>query len=156
MVVICLKSQVQEDRGGPTAALREKETQSALWWLGQPSWRQGQILDTDPRGPDRLADELEHLNFVHAPDRVWAPAWEVQGHEQHNVVAEAASSIFGDMVQPYLTYQRGSMRTRGTEVPFEPSWVWSKMRALCCYRSQIELDATRAWFVDDTLREYVP
>jgi hypothetical protein len=156
MVVICLRSQVQEDRGGPTAAVREKETQSALWWLGRPTWRQGQILDTDPLASDKLLDELEQLDYVHAPARVWAPAYEEDGHEQHNVVANVAAAIFCSRVQPYLTYRRGQMRTRGTEVPFEPPWVWSKMRALCCYRSQIELENTRPWFMGDTLREYVP
>lgn len=154
-VVICFKSQVQEDRGGPTARVREMETEGALWWLGGPSWRQLQIRDTDPRGHDKLLDEFEQLDYVHAPERVWAPAWEEGGHEQHNSVSSAAYSIFGDRVIPYLTYKRGSMRTRGTEVPFEPSWVVKKMRALCCYASQIELENTRAWFMDDTLREYL-
>ena len=157
MVIICLKSQVQEDRGGPTADTREKETQSALWWLGQPTWKQLTTLDTDYAVmADRLLDDFETLDYVHAPERIWAPAFEAGGHDQHNLVAFAAAAVWGMKVQPYLTYVRGSMRTRGTQVPFEPSWVYSKMRALCCYRSQIELDATRPWFMDDTLREYVP
>jgi hypothetical protein len=79
------------------------------------------------------------------------------GHEQHNLVAEVARTIFGDRVQPYLTYVRGQMRTRGTEVPFEPQWVSRKLRALACYESQIALTGnTQPWFMDDTLREYVP
>jgi LmbE family N-acetylglucosaminyl deacetylase len=155
-VVICFKSQVQEDRYGIFAATREKETERALWNLGVPSMIQSEILDTDPRGPEKLLDELAQLDRVHAPERVWAPAYEEDGHEQHNVVSYAANGIFGNRVQPYLTYRRGSMRTRGTEVYFRPDWVIRKMRALCCYESQIALDNTRPWFMDDTLREYVP
>lgn len=156
MVVICLRSQVQEDRGGPSAETREKETQSALWWLGQPTWKQLTTPDTDPNAADKLHDDFETLDYVHAPERVWAPAYEADGHDQHNLVTFVAHAVFGMKVQPYLTYKRGSMRTRGHEVSYEPSWVHQKMRALCCYRSQIELDATRPWFMDDTLREYVP
>ena len=59
-------------------------------------------------------------------------------------------------MQPYLTYKRGSMRSRGTEVPFEPKWAWLKLRALACYQSQVELENTMPWFIDDTFREYVP
>ncbi len=162
MVIICLRSQVQEDRYGILASTREKETQSALWWLGQPTWKQCMTLDNDPNYADKLVDDFETLDYVHAPERVWAPHWEVGGHEQHNGVAIAASGIFGKRVQPYLTYKRGQkhsngqIRSHGREIEYEPSWVWLKMRALCCYRSQIELDNTRPWFMDDTLREYEP
>lgn len=155
-VVICFKSQVQENRGGPTAAMREIETAQALWWLGQPDWTQLATLDSDPAPSGRLLDDFVMLNVLHRPERVWAPCFEEDGHEQHNLVAFAAIAAWGSKVEPYLTYRRGSMRTRGTEVAFEPSWVAKKMRALCCYRSQIELENTRAWFMDDTLREYVP
>jgi LmbE family N-acetylglucosaminyl deacetylase len=155
-VITCLRSQVQADRGGPSARIREVETGMALWWLGNPAWQQLLTLDTDPNIPDKLLDDFDHLDTVHEPERVWAPAYEENGHDQHNAVSFAAHGIFGDRVQPYLTYQRGSMRTRGREVPFEPPWVWAKLRALTCYRSQIMLENTRAWFMDDSLREYVP
>lgn len=156
-VITCLKSQVQQDRYGISAETREKETQEALRWLGEPDWKQLTTLDSDRlRMEGKLLDDLAILDMVHEPECVWAPAYEENGHEQHNLVSRAADSIFGFRVQPYLTYQRGSMRSRGREVSFEPEWVWWKLLALACYRSQILLDNTRAWFMDDTLREYVP
>jgi LmbE family N-acetylglucosaminyl deacetylase len=156
MVIVCLKSQVQEDRYGIKANVREMETTGALWWLGNPSWQQLLTLDTDPQAPAKLLDDFASLDLIHAPERVWAPAYEENGHEQHNVVSYAANGVFGDRVQPYLTYKRGSMRSRGTEVPFEPKWAWQKLRALACYQSQVELENTMPWFIDDTFREYVP
>jgi LmbE family N-acetylglucosaminyl deacetylase len=157
-VVICFKSQVQEDRGGPTAATREKETQSALWWLGLGDWLQSPILDTnsDEDATRKLWTLFAELDSVHQPERVWAPYVENGGHNQHNLVGSVAIGTFGVRYRPYLTYRRGSMRTRGTEIPFQPNWIAKKMRALSCYESQIELDNTRPWFTDDTLREYVP
>lgn len=158
MVIVCLKSQVQDDRHGIKANVREMETTGALWWLGQPSWKQLQTRDSEPakRIIDGLADDFADLDRVHAPDRVWAPDIEYGGHEQHNLVGRAARDTWGDKVQPYLTYRRGSMRSRGTEVPFEPKWAWQKLRALCCYQTQVELENTMPWFIDDTFREYVP
>lgn len=155
-VVICLKSQVQEDRYGILAETRERETGRALWWLGCPSWQQLLIRDDDPRAWERLQEDLEALDRRHAPERVWAPAIEEGGHDQHNLVGEVSLAVFEDRVSPYLTYVRGSLSSRGREVEFKPAWLATKLRAMSCYDSQIELENTRPWFLDNTLREYVP
>jgi hypothetical protein len=132
------------------------ETNQALWNLGCPSWEQLLTPDTNP-DEMRLGYDLELLDTIHSPERVWAPALELGGHDQHNAVGQVALDVFGHRVRPYLTYVRGRMRTRGAEVPFEPSWVARKMRALSCYQSQIALEGDcQPWFMDDTLREYVP
>lgn len=158
-VVICFKSQVQEDRYGITAATREDETERALWNLGINNWLQSPILDSNSDWEAMVGKMIAlfaELDVVHKPERVWAPYVEDGGHDQHNLVGSVAIGTFGVRYRPYLTYVRGRMRTVGVEVPFEPSWVARKMRALSCYESQIELDNTRPWFTDDTLREYVP
>jgi LmbE family N-acetylglucosaminyl deacetylase len=155
-VHICFRSQVQEDRYGVLAETRELETAQALWWLGSIEWSQGLTLDSLPDASGALLDDFNRLDASYTPERVWAPAYEDGGHAQHNLVAFVANAVWGVKVTPYLTYVHGSMRTRGVGVEYEPSWVWSKLKALTCYRSQIELDSTRAWFMDDTLREYVP
>lgn len=156
-VVVCFKSQIQEDRGGPTAAVREAETNRALWWLGAPSWEQLATLDTDPDPSAKLYDDLVKLRERHDPQLVWAPYREEGGHDQHNAVAGVALEVFEHRCRWYCTYVRGQgTRTRRVEVPFQPQWVATKLRAMACYASQIGVANTQFWFIDDTMREYVP
>ncbi len=156
-VWVCLKSQMQENRYGILAETRERETACALTELGSIAWGQSTVLDTDPLMEGRLHQDFRLLFARLGPERVWAPAIEEGGHEQHSLVGEVAQQVFGDRVQPYLTYVRGQGRTVGREVPFEPQWVSRKLRALACYESQIALVGnTQPWFMDSTLREYVP
>lgn len=155
-VVICFKSQVQQDRGGPTAKVREMETEGALWWLGGPPYIQSTIFDTDPDPFDKLAGMMVRHDAVYGPERVWAPAYEDGGHDQHNMIGELALEIFGDKVQGYATYKRGHGRTRtNVEVECEPEWPALKLAAMACYRSQIRIENTRPWFFDaDAQREW--
>lgn len=157
-VVVCLKSQVQEDRYGITAATREAETTLALEILQAPSWEQLKTKDSGSFAGD-LLDDFRMLESRYAPRRVFAPAYEEGGHEQHNGVARLSYSVFGSRVCPYFTYVRGLGRRGNTtraEVSFEPEWLALKLRAMACYESQCALDNTRFWFMDDTLREFVP
>ena len=153
-VAICLRSKIQELRGGPTHWRREDETNAALEELGVETWEQLDVLDDRPDW-DALRYELHRLKDELAPERVWAPAIEDGGHDQHNGVGALALEVFvdADVIQ-FLTYVRGAGRTRGLEVPFEPRWASLKMRALACYESQMELGSTLYWFIDDTLREF--
>lgn len=155
-VVVCFKSQVQEDRGGPTAAVREGETNRALWWLGAQSWEQLTTLDTDPEPETKLYDDLVKLRERHDPEIVWAPYREMGAHEQHNTVARVALEVFEHRCRWYCTYVRGYGSTKRVEVPFTAFWVATKMRAMACYASQIALENTQFWFMDDTMREYTP
>lgn len=155
-VIVCLKSCIQLDRGtGITAVARENETARALWWLGDPTWEQWQFSDADPDWVEierkmRLFDQYNEI------ERVFAPAEEEDGHEQHYAIGFKARIVFGDRVQPYLTYRRGYGRTVGTEVEFERDWPAKKLRALSCYETQIAESSTAYWFLDSGLREYVP
>jgi LmbE family N-acetylglucosaminyl deacetylase len=153
-VVVCLRSQVQEDRYGITAAARERETSEALLELGAPGWEQWPYLDRDPNWSE-VRRELEELNGRSAYDPVFAPAVEPDGHYQHNRIGDIAYEVFGDRVISYLTYTRSGGRSRnGTEIEPKPEWIERKHRALACYRSQIEEPSCRPWFLGD-LREYV-
>lgn len=153
-VIVCLKSRLQEVRGtGITAVQRETETARALWWLGDPTWEQWQFLDDDP---DWSVIASRILDLSKAYDRVFAPAIEFDGHEQHTLVGSLASEHFGERCIPYLTYRRGHGRSTGTEVEYEPSWPAKKLRAMSCYDTQIAEPSTAYWFMDSGLREYVP
>jgi hypothetical protein len=55
-----------------------------------------------------------------------------------------------------MTYTRSNGKSRGREVPIERGeWIINKLRAMACYRSQIEIPRLGCWphFVND-LREY--
>lgn len=154
LVLICLKARIQELRGtGGTAIQREHETSRALWWLGDPKWRQLQASDVDPDW-DLVEHELRALPA--SVERVFAPAVEDNGHIQHNALGALAFEVFGHRVEPYLTYRRGEGRSRGREVPYEPLWPGQKMRAMSCYETQIQEASTAPWFLDHGLREYTP
>jgi LmbE family N-acetylglucosaminyl deacetylase len=156
-VAICFKSRKQ-DRMGVSARLRQAETDAALQELGYESgdWLQGDTFDDDPQplpGLRALFARLDGLGFT---GDVYAPAVEEGGHEQHNLVGALALTHYGHRVRPYLMYRRGFLSTRGREVVPQPGDVVAKLRAMACYESQIGLEPTAPWFLDDTLREYVP
>lgn len=140
-VIVCLRSQIQEDRYGITAATREAETIAATKILGC-TVSQTTILDDAPN----WADLEEILRRFAPPDKVYAPAWEEGGHPHHNAVAEIALRVFGAKVKPYLTYTVEGKSEWGEQVPYEPDWPERKRCALACYRSQITNLSTAAHF----------
>lgn len=156
-VIVCLRSDLQERRGtGITNEQRMNETNRALFWLGDPGVEFWQFSDADPDW-DAMGEKLVSLRDGRVDfEHVFAPAEEVDGHDQHTEVGLLAREVFGDLYRPYLTYRRGHGRSVGTEVPFEPDWPAKKLRALSCYESQIAESSTAYWFLDSGLREYVP
>lgn len=155
-VLVCLRGHIQYARGdhGASATTREIETGAAMGILGA-TWEQLPFSDQEPD-----YEALEQVLRAYADDptydgTVFAPEPEPKGHDQHNEIGEIAIRVFGvERVERYLTYQRGSMRTRGRPVPFEPGWPALKLRAMACYLSQIRRDDCLPWFVDDSLREW--
>lgn len=87
---------------------------------------------------------------------VWLPAVEKNGHDQHNLVGEIGAQVFsGAKIHRYLTYTRtGGKSTKGIEITPTGAMVLAKLKALTCYRTQIEIDALGCWphFMD--LREF--
>jgi LmbE family N-acetylglucosaminyl deacetylase len=145
-VVTVLRSQTQEDRYGITALTREAETQRAMWMLGC-SWEQWPPLDTDP---DWEGIEMMLRNRADKYERCFAPAREVNGHRQHNRIADIAQDVFGaERVTHYLTYTTSGKSTSDRPVAFEPEWVERKMAALACYRSQSSLANCAEHFLRD-------
>lgn len=82
---------------------------------------------------------------------IWAPAYELGGHDQHNLVAQACSGLANHR---YTTYTRGNGKTRTVHpVPYTPDMIARKHRALACYTSQIANPSTQSWFTGD-IEEY--
>jgi LmbE family N-acetylglucosaminyl deacetylase len=130
---------------------RELETECAMEILGC-EWEQWPIMDDYPSGwEDDLAGHLRSLDS----EIIFAPAVELGGHQQHNVIGELARAIFGDHVQHYLTYTSKGRSTEGEEVVCADGWLDIKRQAMACYRSQAEHPATRHWFEQEDLREFV-
>jgi hypothetical protein len=87
--------------------------------------------------------------------QIYAPAVEKDGLPDHDLIGTLADRVFKpENVAHYLTYA-GHPRQKsrnGRIVPFEPAWVWIKLRALTTYESQAE---TASWFhFAEDLREY--
>ena len=134
-VVTVLRS-VKQESIGITADVRESETAEAMTVLGC-TWGQWPFPDDVPPW-ERIERAMVDADKRLAPARIFAPWPEEHGHEHHNRVGVLAGHLFGERVTYYTTYKPGGDRTTGTPVPYEPEWVTLKLRALACYRSQIE------------------
>lgn len=145
-VVICTTPKVQEPE--VYAEEREAETAAVMDLFGL-EWHQLSFLDTD----DGIHHALKHYLELHqefgdeAPDVVIAPAYEDGGQPQHNLVALAATDVYGDSVIQYLTYTRDGRSRGGTlHEPEDPDWIGLKLQALSLYRSQLRVPNCRPWF----------
>lgn len=138
-VVTVLRSE-RQDIQGVSDGERQAEDACAFALLGVTH----EALDTGDREPDweYVRAMLKVIDDDLPPDRVFAPAAEQGGHEQHTTVAEIADEVFGVRVTHYLTYTNGRDRSRGVAVDCEPEWVGLKLCALACYRTQICLAST--------------
>jgi len=99
------------------------------------------------------AGDLEATLALYDPERVWAPLPEPGGNSDHNTVGNLAVSLWPGKVTYYTTYTDDG-RTTGEPVEKRDGWEALKMRALACYRSQLEHSATRPHF-ERGLDEYV-
>jgi LmbE family N-acetylglucosaminyl deacetylase len=156
LVVICFRSEQQDDFGVP-AGVREAETERAMSILGC-AWRQW------PLG-DRYAsdDEVEAFMWgLRDPageddwDAIFAPAFEPNGNVQHNLIASLADTVFADVqVEHYLTYTNPPLvrSTDGTEIEYEPAWLFQKHAALACYGSQARTPSYRHFA--ENMKEYL-
>jgi LmbE family N-acetylglucosaminyl deacetylase len=109
-------------------------------------------MPADQMDWDKLREKLEPWNsaalVAATPDHVYAPAAHPEGDEHHNKVAEIASEVFGGKTVPYLTHTAHKRLEGAREVIPTPDEIHRKLRAVSCYRSQIEGPTTRRWFFD--------
>lgn len=141
LVVICLDSWIQPNRGerGCSAEERAAETAAACNLLGCPVVRLG--LRDDAATEADIKQALTVCFKEQPPDVVYAPA-EQGGNRHHDMVARAAHELFGDRVIEYTTYTPTELWTRGVvEVHPTAAEAALKRRALECYPSQIRINA---------------
>ena len=170
-VAIVLRPERQADLPAEiraTSGTRRSETERAMRHFGYlpvgllapwltATWEQWSTSSDIAPKFGEIVDEMRTFDRLHNPDHVWAPAIEEGGHEQHNLVGEAALEVFGaEHVTGYMTYRRGFGRsTSELEVlPRGADDVAAKLHAMAEYRSQIALASTRPWFTDMGLFEF--
>ena len=176
MVVIVFDSYVQVQRGNPgaDAQTRRFETLHALLELG--------LIENTDVHPSQvtflgLRDDAPDYGYLRAWlkqrrddgqfDCIICPAWEQDGHEQHNGVARVCRDLWpAEQRTEYLTYTRTGGRSRaivdqekmcltpGVEVIPTPDMIGRKHRALACYKSQMEVENCRSWFMGP-INEYL-
>lgn len=106
------------------------EIKDAMEWLGC-TWQDG----WDP--------------YADFSETIFAPEWREVGHEEHNELAIRVRGVYGESVQSYCTYgPRGHRNIGRLPVIPTPEMIQRKLLALSCFKSQIELPATRPWFYD--------
>lgn len=143
-----------KDYYGTPYSTRRHEQELALFMLGHDParWTCWGNPEEDPDW-DEIRHSFKALR-LNGYTKVWAPRPEPGGHEQHNRVARLVAEQWPH-ANWYMTYRRGNPRSRGTIVLPQPGWRARKLRAMSCYSSQIDLDATRPWFAaDDALLEW--
>lgn len=145
-VIICTQDADRELR-----RQRSLETTEAITILGcsHHEWP----IPADELEWDLAREKLEPWNSMalvaSVPERVYAPAVDPEGHEQHNLIGNLALAVFGEeKVIPYGTYARGQRHRLKTEVIPTADEIQRKLQALACYRSQIEHPSTRPWFFE--------
>lgn len=144
LVLVLTDSFIQPLRGdvGCSAEERWAETCKAADILGVVCQRGG-LPDNN------LTEEgvKQCLKKFHGFEKIYAPAIQ-GGNWQHDLVARVAKEVFGDKVIQYTTYTKTELWTKG-EIEVIPTAEENilKERALVCYKSQLNLGATRPHFM---------
>jgi LmbE family N-acetylglucosaminyl deacetylase len=124
-----------------TSGQRWLEDIEAMKMLGCP------LINGDIR--DDVIDEWSVIHLLQRFknfDQVYAPAVQ-NGNPDHNLIAKVAKEIFGDRCKQYTTYSETELYTTGSEeVKPTSEEIILKHNALNCYKSQINLPATKPHF----------
>jgi LmbE family N-acetylglucosaminyl deacetylase len=146
-VIVCTQDADPAIRG-----VRSMETKRAISLLGctHHEWPMSADEPNWDSAKEWLGAWASDKLFATRIEKVFAPAIEVEGHEQHNAVGLLAQDVFGDRVTHYLTYgPRGERSQHGVEVaPPTAHEIVRKLRALSCYESQITNPCSMPWFFD--------
>lgn len=162
MVVVVYDGYVQRNRGATKFSNFERrhETNFALAQLGHPGAKFLGMRDDAASMPEDVVFRLRAVIDVDQKfETVYAPLYDLDGHEQHNIVALAASCLDADKIIRYSTYTRsGGRQVTANEVtPTDGGMIARKHRALACYMSQLDMDPRLGcwpWFMGD-LKEYI-
>lgn len=143
LVVTVFDSFAQVKRGFPHCdwQTRRKEDAKAFQLLNCP-YRFSGIPD-EGYEVEKIRDSMRTLLRLYSPDAVYIPAFEADGHEQHNHVSLVCTEVFAGRISGcYYTYTRtGGKTVKGTKVEYNGQMAQKKLQALLCYETQLTIDA---------------
>ncbi len=142
LVIVVTDGYIQYERGdlGCSAEVRRQETINAMAISGCPVVFLG-IKDTELT-EDILRERLKGFN----PEKIYVPAIQ-GGNRQHDLVATVAMELFGLKCEHYAGYTKTELYTTGNvEIKPTQQEIDIKNKMLDCYKSQLELAATRPHF----------
>lgn len=147
-IIVCTR-----DADPEVGEVRSRETATAIQILGcsHQEWQMSAANIDWNWAREQMALWLDPERNAAEVQKVYAPAVNALGHEQHNGFGRIAQDIFGDRVQPYLTYApRGKRERVNGDLEIKPTTdeISRKLRAMAAYKSQIENPATRPWFFE--------
>lgn len=161
LVVVVYDGYVQGNRGVNILPLvRRKETRVAMSVLGVDDAKFLGLRDDKQYTPEDIIFRLRGaVDIEQHFEAVYAPIYDLDGHEQHNLVALASGLLDSAKYEHYSTYTRngGRQRTPNEVLPLDGSMIARKHRALACYTSQMDMDERLGcWphFMND-MREYM-
>lgn len=125
-IVICFPS--ERDYGD--TAVRLEESRAAMQLAGVETIAQWAAKNTED-----LVSWMRELDRQGQPTEVWAPHANAS-HVHHQMVAQAATAVFGARVRFYHTYDASGKVRNGYVVPSDPEWSDLKRQALACYETQ--------------------
>jgi LmbE family N-acetylglucosaminyl deacetylase len=149
IVVIVYDSYVQPSRGlaGTEWHLRAAESERACEILGCTDVRRLRFSDASPDvTPAYIRNRLEDALSDVPPSsrRLYFPAYEANGHEQHNIVHRGClpAALLSPTSCCYMTYTRTMGKSVSErEVPItSANWITRKLKALACFESQFSLN----------------
>lgn len=149
LVIIVTDSYIQEKRGdGITSRQRREETINAMIKLGCPV----AFLNIPD---DKITEELVIKKLEQFKDCfAYIPCVYDNGHPHHNIVGEAGMKVFKNF-KKYHTYKQGhNLREEGKVVDHTEEEMTLKLQALECYKSQINLGATKPYFYTNNEEYY--
>jgi LmbE family N-acetylglucosaminyl deacetylase len=163
LVLIVFDSYVQVARGHTncTAKTRSTETIKALHELSPASSAHRLVFlglrDDDLNPLHYIKEKLRAIASTQI-EEIYYPAFEQDGHDQHNAVALAVEAEFTGLCRltSYLTYTRTHGKSRSNKpVPYTPDMIARKHRALACYTSQMDpATGCDSWFMGDMMEYY--
>lgn len=143
LVLTITDSYIQQNRGeNITPEQRRQEDIEAMKILGCPIVF-GAIRD------DIIEDWgiYNLLSKFHNFTKIYAPAPIIPGNQHHNLIGKIAGEVFKDKVTYYMTYSTNNLYIEGSrEIKPTEEELAIKSKALKCYQSQLNLEATRPHF----------
>lgn len=148
LVVIVTDSYIEQERGDKaTTEQRIEESKKACKLMGV----EVKFLHIPDKylNYDILYEELSKLKA----DVVYAPAIEMDGNKQHNLVGAVSGVLFNTI--HYMTYTLHTTKSIGTEIII-PTEEEKKIKAEClkCYPSQLVIPTTAVFFENKQVLDF--